>query len=1094
MKAASVGREHPEGDFEDQLQKGRLSGEFAAEVRGPAWGIHRIAGGDALRNSHVQTNLPLMTPSGAGIQTAALVCFLTLAWSPAAESNAPSVLPAQERNSPVAFPGLERSHRVTGTSGYVIDSWQSGDGLPHNEVRSIVQTPDGYLWLGTSYGLARFDGIKFSLFNPADTPGMVRGRIAGMVVDKDGFLWIASDLGELSRFRDNHFDRIPKRSPGEVNCLEKDASGCIWVGCGNGLLRVERGEVREFVSDGKRLKSPVRRLRFDPGTGLLWFDQDGLLFALRNGRMVEVTEVGSTDPISVQSFARRKAGGIWVIDTARRVRRSLPDGAITAAQELPFATEGWLSPILEDRRGNLWITSDKMGLTRISAEGEYERFMAGSGLNDNGVSAVFEDAEGNVWVGTYNGGLHRFKRRVFRVYGANDGLTDETIFGISVDGQQAVHVATRGGQVFRIQHDRFAAVRMGTTHTLTFDSSGRLWGNWFGGVLTAYRREGEGYASIENNWGSVFNRCTAMVEDRDGRVWFGGDFGLGAFHQGQFENWTGENLIPAVGVRALAAGANGALWVGMFDRGLYELKDGRVRSFRLRDGLPSDSIQSLYLDAAGVLWIGTFGSGLVRFYEGKFTQYTQARGLPNNVICGIVEDDRGELWMSSFHGIFRVAKTELERVARGEDLSIRCFPYGRSDGLASAEGTAESQPNVCKTADGRLWFATVKGLAVVDPSQIELNSRPPPVVIEELVVDEDVHPIYSASENGEVLEIPAGAQRVEMRYAGLSLVSPEQVQFQYRLEGHEKGWVNAGPRRTAYYTRVPPGRYRFQVKASNNNGVWNEAGASLTLRFLPHFWQTWWFAGLTLLAGLGCVSTVVRRLAVKKLQRQLIHAEQQRLVESERTRIARDMHDQLGSHLTRIGLLSEIINQQRSDPAQVETHLQGISQIARDLVVEMDQVVWAVNPKKDSLEALATYCCSYAEEFFALTPVSCRIDMPDTLPDLSLSSMTRYQFFLSFKEALNNVLKHAQATEVTLRWLFPGQVMVLWVEDNGRGFDCSRDAGDRNGLGNMRSRMTSIQGNVEIVSHPETGTRVRFEIPRLETPPAPSANKSQNLL
>ena len=1008
--------------------------------------------------------------------------------TPRGVSGGKDILPGRA----VARPSLEHVHAWEGKSSYVVDSWQTEQGLPRNDVLSMTQTADGYLWLGTSYGLARFDGIRFTVFDHANTPEMVKGRIVSLLSDRQGRLWMASDLGELTFLERGLFHHVDKPSSGEINCLAEDDEGRIWVGAGNGLCRVDAGQVLPFLLE-RNTKKPVRRLKFDPVRKVLWFDQDGIVNALQKEKFMETKRSGTNWVVDVNTMALGRGGGLWIVDMGRRLGRTLEDNSFTATQALPIGSEGWIAPLLEDRRGNLWMSVGGHGIYRLGTDGAFESFSTSSGMKDQNVASILEDAEGNIWVGTHNGGLHRFKRRTFRVYDADDGLLDMTVFSVSANPAGLVHLSTRGGQSYSVEGGRVSSVMLGTTHTLAFDSSGSLWGNWFGGRLTGYRPEGDRFQVRVRTEDPLFNRCTAIVGDREGRVWFGGHFGLGCYHNGSFEDWSGVAKVPPIWVRALAVGPDGTLWIGTFGGGLYSLHHGQLRSFRKQDGLPSDTIQSLFVDSNGAVWIGTSGDGLVRFFEGRFAKCSTLDGLADNAICGIIEDDHGELWMSSFRGVFRVSRKELERFANGQQKSIRCFSYGTRDGLASAECTAESQPNTCKTPDGRLWFATGKGLAVVDPSQIELNTNAPPVVIEELVIDDQVQRLSIGGRNpDEPVVIPAGVQRVELRYTGLSFVSPEQVQFQYRLEGHEPTWVHAGSRRTAYYTKVPPGQYRFRAKAANNNGVWNEAGAAISLRFMPHFWQTWWFASAALLTSVGVVAGVVRHFAVQKLRQQLILAEHQRALESERARIAQDMHDQLGSHLTRIGLLSEIVNQHHVPDTRLEAHFQGIAGIARELAREMDQVVWAVNPKKDTLEDLASYCCSYAEEFFALTSISCRIDLPDDLPDLSFSSKTRYQFFLAFKEALNNAAKHARATEVVLRWSLTAQSLVLSVEDNGKGFDTSRVTGGRNGMSNMASRMTAIMGRVEILSAPGAGTQIRFEVPRGEHPSAPPSVGSKS--
>lgn len=977
---------------------------------------------------------------------------------------------------------LTNAHALSDASAYAVESWQTEQGLPRNDVMALTFSHEGYLWCGTAYGLARFDGLQFTVFNPANTPGMAQGRITTLLNDRKGRLWLGTDLGEVGYFQDGRMRPVGGRNRGEINRIEEDGDGHIWIGAGNGLGRVEGDALVIPVGPWNQAK-PVRRLLFDPVERALWFDQDGVVSVLRQGQHIEVGRLPQGERWGVNTFALSPQGGIWIVDMAHRIGRTDGFASFAGLEPLPMPAPDWVAPMLEGVDGNLWITVGGLGLYRLGMDGGYERFSTERGLNDNRVSCLLDDGRGGVWVGTHHGGLHHIKPRVVRLFDATDGLPTGAVFSVTSNGDGNVYAASREGVVSVVRGGKATPIPL--THpaqTLFLQRSGRLWLSWFGARLSALDPRQNGWDRVESTEVELFNRCTAMVEDLEGRMWLGGHFGLGTYFKGRFQQWNQPGQIPAAWVRALTVAPDGTVWIGLFDGGLYSHKAGVF--LRHDEGWDARTwtIQALHADAEGVVWIGTAGEGLIRYDGTRFTRYTKAHGLADEAIAGMLEDGNGNLWISSLRGVFRVSRAELNRHAAGGLPMVRSVSYAARDGLATAGSNPDAQPNTARTADGRLWFATNKGLAMVDPENLDAGTNAPPVVIEELVMDDAVRHLGS-SEGGSTspILIPAGTQRVEIHYTGVSFAAPEQVQFRYRMEGYEPSFVPAGTRRTAYYTRTPPGQYRFQVRASNENGVWNDKGAEIWLRFEPHFWQTWWFGSIAALAGMGVTVVAVRHVSLRKVRRQLALSQYQRALEDERARIAQDLHDHLGAHLARISLMSEIARTAPRDEARLEAHFEGIRAVTRNLTREVDQVVWAVNPARDTVEDLASYCCSHAEEFFALTPIACRVDLPDDLPALRCSSRVRYQFVSVVKEALTNVAKHAEASEVWMRWRFVDSRLTLEIEDNGRGFDAASVNGGRNGLAGMRSRLSMLGGQFDLQSQPGSGTRLRLDLPLAES-------------
>jgi len=531
------------------------------------------------------------------------------------------------------------------------------------------------------------------------------------------------------------------------------------------------------------------------------------------------------------------------------------------------------------------------------------------------------------------------------------------------------------------------------------------------------------------------------------------------------------------------------MWFGTAGSGIVCLRDGNFRRFNKSDGLSSDSIECLHFADDGALWIGTFGGGLNRLKDGKFSVVSSEQGLPSSVIGHIESDGRGYFWMSSYGGILRAREQDLNRCADGKLAEVPLLTYGINDGLQTLECSEGSQSAGSKTADGRLLFPMAKGLVVVDPSGAKINPQTPPVRIEAMRVDDKK--ITDGYDDGP-LKVSPGRHRIEFEYTGLSFVTPEKVRFKCRLNNFETEWADVGTKRVATYNYIPPGKYSFQVIACNNDGVWNQTGASLTFELLPYFWQTTWFhvfGGVaTALAAGGAVWFETRR----RMRRRLEGAERQRDIERERSRIARNIHDDLGASLTRINLLSQATQRSLDNKPQTTKNLDQICTTARQLTRAMDEIVWAVDPQHDTLDSLATYLGKLIHETLGDSGIRCRLDFPVHLPAHPVTAEARHNLFLAVKEALHNVLKHSDATEVQLAFAVEGVAFTMKVSDNGRGFDAAapNEASlingqlrpRRNGLTNMHQRLREIGGHCEIHSGPGYGTHIIFSLPLKAVP------------
>lgn len=955
-------------------------------------------------------------------------------------------------------------------------------GLPENIVNAIVQTPDGYLWCGTTRGLARFDGVRFQVFNQTDSPALGNAHIYQLLVDHRGALWISTSEGRLIRYQDGQFTAFtppPRKSTGRaIIRMAEDDRGALW-------LTAEDGALLRFAEGAFTLVSA----KWDP-TGKQYFHvltdgQERLWVASRTGlARLDTTNENLIPALTGKSgqyvvlCASRTDG--WWIQTAGTVRL-WRDGQWLATAGKVLWGDRQVGACLENRHGQIWVGTQGDGLFRYATNAPVMQLTVDDGLGSDLIRALFEDGGGNLWVGTRAGGLNRLRTPLFETYGRKEGLAANQVTAICEGSVGELWVGTDGSGLDRMENGNVTHFRreQGLTGlyvlTLAYDRRGELWaGSWPGGLC---RFETNKFVPVKNFSGPTY-AFASLFEDSHTNLW------LGQRTLNQLVCLTNgvaaapillSNSAPSVDIVAMAEDGVGNLWVGTQASGLFRWREGQCRQFTRRDGLPNNSIRSLFADTDGALWIGTMDGGLCRLKGDRIATCTTRDGLVDNVINCIVDDGLGNLWFSSFRGIFRAGKKELNAFADGTVRQIQCVAYGRSDGLPTIECEGGFQPAGCRTRDGRLWFPTIKGLVSVDPAHVNTFSVPPPVLIEEFFVDDKLFASGPNIAGGQRLEIPPGRHRFEFRYTGLDFAAPERVRFRTRLDGLDAGWIEAGERRTANYSPLPPGDYRFRVTACNQAGLWNKTGAAFAFRVLPHFWQTWWFqVGASVFAA-GAITGSVLFTSRRRWHRRLELLETQLTIERERARIAQDIHDGVGANLTEIAWLAEVAENDALRPEQVRIQARKISGTARETVQLFDEIVWAVLPQNDTLTSLVEYLGRRVDEWFENSPTRGWFSAPDELPDLEVSAEVRHGIYLACKEALHNVTKHAHAAEVRVQIAVAGGKLSVDITDNGRGFDPVPATGG-NGLRNLRQRFQKLGGEFELQSRPGQGTKIHMAI------------------
>jgi signal transduction histidine kinase/ligand-binding sensor domain-containing protein len=977
-------------------------------------------------------------------------------------------------------------------------------------------------------GLARFDGVRFVTFGPRDTPELKQNRIDALLLDAQGTLWIETHDGSLTSWRKGVFTyewkgpaetemtgifsrsnetlfatysgelavrRGPPDGRGEWELLRpanrttglayhQDGAGNLWYYTRENAIGRLVGTNFVLLPGDSGLPGETVNCLASDRAGRIWAGTDKGIAVWNGKRFIDQTPTNGEPELSVSMLFCSGASNRWVLGNGR-FRECSGRSWVAEAETWGkvFSPYTLAVRINEDRQGVVWFRHQGKGLFYAQPDGTMDRISSETGLPGDRVNCWLEDHEGNIWAGVDRGGLARLREKRLEVIRPAAGGSGQAVSSVCEDNEGSIWIGGFGSGFSRWQDGEVKPFSLpeGTVGNFVYcaypGQDNQIW-------LSAGREDLFVYTNGQiQRPPSEVHGIKAILTGRDGRVWLGKNTGLACLNKGQLRTYSFRNGLPRTAVHALAEDKRGDLWVGGGDGTLYRLNGERFAGFRPQDSLAGEAIWSLLADDEGTLWVGTVHGGLLRFRDGRFTRFTSKNGLPSDTICQILEDGGGRLWFGSQKGIFRVSKSAFQQVASGQLAMLPCVTYGNYDGLPTSECSGSYQPSAWRSRDGRLWFATLKGVVGIQPEEIPVNEVRPSVLIEEVLVDGKPAVAPGEPVPGGALRIGPGKHVVAFRYTAPSFVVPERVAFRYQLEGSDNDWVDARDARLAEYRQLQPGDYRFRVIACNNDGVWNEAGAAIRIRILPHFWQTWWFAtiaGLSLFSGLV---GVVRYEATRKLRRRLALTEQQRAVERDRARIAKDIHDDLGAGLTQIMLQSAIARRGIKEEAQPQ--LAQISETARELIRSMDEIVWAVNPQNDTLDGLGTYISKFAHEYLTTAGVRCRLDVPEHLPGRPLSSETRHNLFLAVKEALNNVLKHAGATEVWLRLIMEASGFTISIADNGRGFVSGGSTGSTptegriasgQGLRNMARRLEAIGGVCNVTSEPGKGTRVELTV------------------
>lgn len=946
-------------------------------------------------------------------------------------------------------------------------AWQTDSGLPQNTVHSVAQTADGYVWVATEEGLARFDGLSFRIFDRQNTPalrsndvrallvagkasdvlwvctaagatrlyngqwqtyttaeGLASDDVAAAYEDRNGAVWFATSAG-LSRYAYDSFKSFTTQDGlegGGVLSIAEDAEGSLWVGTDEGLSRFREGAFTTETTGEGSARAVTAIARGDDGR--LWLGTSDGLSCLHEGRLQVFTTRDGLPNDRITALRAERRGGLWV-GTAGGLARLRGGRFETFSGEGDGLSGGIILSIFEDAEGSLWVGTESEGLTQLK-ERKFTTYTTREGLPSDLVKSIYEDRQGGVWVGTYGGGLSLLKDGRVRNYTTEDGLASNIVLSLAEGADGALWVGTPDG-LSRLRDGRF------TTYT-----------------------SAEG---LPNDF------VRSIYADRAGALWVGTRGGLARLKGEEFEIYTTAEGLPDNFVGTIYEDASGVLWVGTLG-GLSRFEDGRFKTYTTRDGLSDNVIISIHGDAGGRLWIGTNGGGLNLFKDGRFNSFTTRDGLPNDTIYRVLEDGRGRLWMSCNKGVFSLDKSELEAFAAGRTSALNPVVYGTADGMRTRECSGGGHPSAWRDHAGRLWFSTIKGVATIDPEHMPTNTQPPPAVLEQVRVDGEAIAAWPHP------SLPPGRSRFDFYYAGLSFVAPEKVRYRYKLEGFDPDWVDGGDRRVAYYTNLGPGEYRFMVIACNNDGVWSSRPAEFSFRLEPHFYRTFWFYALVVLAS-GLLAWQLYALRLRQVRARY------GVVLQERNRIAREIHDNLAQEILGISVQLEIVARtMASAPDAARQHLDRARALVRSSVAEARRYVWDLRSQSLDERDLPAALAEMTRRLTAESGVQTRFSVGGTFRPLA--PQVENNLLRIGQEAVGNAVRHAQAKTVTVSLDFGAREVRLEIKDDGRGFDAATYDGGRGGhfgLVGMRERAEQMGGNATVNSTPGAGTEVSVRVP-----------------
>jgi signal transduction histidine kinase/ligand-binding sensor domain-containing protein len=949
-------------------------------------------------------------------------------------------------------------------SQYVLMKWGANT-LPGAGIQTLAQTPDGYLWIGAGSGLARFDGVRFVTLDERNTPGLGDGGVSRLITAPGGSIYVGTNTGTVLEYKDGAVSRVPvAEGSGAVRALLSARDGTLWVAAhGRSVSRFRNGRPSSLFA---QLGPEVPFAMIEDARGSVW------LGTWRDGLIEFDGKSFTRRPLlhdTVQALAADHTGALWI---------GTPHGLYRLGATLTrFTTRDGLShdgvtAILEDRDGNLWVGTSGGGLNRFT-NGRFTRLTTREGLSDDDVRCLFEDLEGNLWIGTADG-LNCLSNGRFVTYGALEGLPDPNVPSVAAGAHGRIWIGTSQAGVALLKDGVVTPFRLPpgigreAVIALYEDRAGGLWITVDNGRLFRLR-DGVITEQTPHDMQST-SKVPVVFEDGPDTLVYVSQFGLARLRDRRL-TFVHPEAPRFPYVHCLWREPGGALWFGT-SRGLARVEGETYQVFHTRDGLPHERVRSMTGEPDGALWVATMG-GLAHVKDGVIRKLTVESGLPENYLRLVLDDQLGHLWLASGARIFRLDKREIHEVLEGRRARVAPLVFDTSDGLRTTEALLSSNPGA-RAPDGRLWFATARGLSMVDPAQIRTDEAAPSTRIETVTVD---------GRTGAREEYPPGRGEVTIEYAALGFRAPGKVRFRYRMESFDSDWVDAETRRRAYYSNLPPGRYRFAVMASNRDGMWNGTPSTFDLTLRPPFHRTPLFYAICA-AALMAAAALVYRMRVGQIRERFA------AILAERTRIARELHDTLAQGLAGVGLqIDTAIDRlpEESTVGRARQHMQRARRMVHRSLAEVRRSIWVLRAQTSrDKDGFSRSLAESLEHLTADASVRSRLEVSGA-PRV-LSAEAERNLLRIAHEAVTNAVRHSGAGSLQVDLRFDADAVHLQVRDDGRGFEPDAVLGamesEHFGLIGIVERAHALGGELRITSRPGAGTEITCRLPydcRVET-------------
>ncbi len=955
--------------------------------------------------------------------------------------------------------------------GLITQNWNISNGLPSDRILDIQKDKFGFVWLGTDNGLVRFDGKIFKIYNNYSNKELKNGIITNFSFSRDGSLWFKNELRNLMKMNGNEFINfdIKNYKIDRIFCIASDSSNIIWIGTlSNGLFYLVNNKLIKFTENFKAKNIAV--IIVDSKNTIWVGTKDNGIYKIRNGKVI--------DNIMLPFFYLNRIKSLF-IDSRERIWAGTNTGLVVLSYNklnndysLKKITNFRVNSIIEDKSNNIWIATNKYGIL-IYKNKKLLKFSTVNGLTDNNVTSLLE-GENGIWVGTFKGGLNYIRKAQVFTVSNKEGLTSSYVNALYEDVDGSILIGTNIG-IYKYNSKfigeeviKLNILKRNHIFALTRDNENNLViGTRYNGLYIYKKNKIINYTTT-NGLGSNFVRTVFIDDDK---MWVGANGGgVSVFSSKGIKTFTKENGLSNELISFIHKSNNGQYWIGTSGGGINIIDSGKVvKVLDDKNGLSGNIISSIYEEPDGTIWLTINGGGLTLIKGNSINNLNIHDGLYSNKLLNISPDSLGNFWLSTPKGIFSVKKNNILRYLNNEDAKIYYQLFDESEGMLNERCVGASPQTTLTISTGIVCFSTLNGVVYVNPSFIKKYEPKIKAYIDEVLIN------YKTKRLSEISSVEPGAERIEFKFGAIDFADPNELEFMYKMSGLQNVWNRIGKQRTIGYSNLPYGKYKFFVKAVNKGSNKESNVAEVDFYIEPYFYETIYFKIFVSFFLLGLVIGLTRYFYLRKYKQELRLIELENAVEKERMRISKDMHDDIGSVLTKINLLSEIAKRDIANKEKLTDELNQINVAGREVVDTLDEIVWALNPKNDNIENLVSYIVLFAEDYLGLAEIELKISVPEQIPDVEIRAEFRHNLFMVIKETLNNTVKYSSTKYANMKIEFADNQLIIDLTNKGKKIDFDKIDKFSNGIVNMKTRINEIGGEY-LIENFDKGVRTRISL------------------